>query len=95
MEKRILLVGTIDGMGMKEASHFLRNIGYCGLAILDRHILKHLVLCHVYDELPKIGSAKKYLEIEAMFSEFCDMFGIPIDEMDLLFWSYETGVILK
>jgi N-glycosylase/DNA lyase len=27
---------------MKEASHFLRNIGFTEIAVIDRHILKHL-----------------------------------------------------
>jgi N-glycosylase/DNA lyase len=35
------------GIGMKEASHFLRNIGYKHLAIIDRHILRNLVYCGV------------------------------------------------
>ena len=37
------LAKTIKGLGYKEASHFLRNIGLGeSLAILDRHILKIL-----------------------------------------------------
>ncbi|MBM2815701.1 MAG: N-glycosylase/DNA lyase [Ignavibacteria bacterium] len=94
-EKRNLLSETVKGMGMKEASHFLRNIGFRGLAILDRHILKHLMYCGVYDEIPKPTSKKVYLEIEQKFIEFSKSVGIPIDELDLLFWSYETGEILK
>jgi len=95
IEKRSWLVDNIKGMGMKEASHFLRNIGYRGLAILDRHILKHLVHCNLYKEVPKVTSAKQYLEVEAIFLNFAASVSIPIDELDLLFWSYETGIILK
>ena len=40
--ERDYLVKNIKGIGLKEASHFLRNIGYKDLAILDRHILKNL-----------------------------------------------------
>jgi N-glycosylase/DNA lyase len=94
-EKRIWLVENINGIGMKEASHYLRNIGYSGLAIFDRHILKHLVECGLYVELPDISSIKKYLEIEQDFIEFSRSINISIDELDLLFWGYETGVILK
>ena len=37
------LADTVKGLGYKEASHFLRNIGFGDqLAILDRHILKNL-----------------------------------------------------
>jgi N-glycosylase/DNA lyase len=94
-EKRNLLAFEVKGMGMKEASHFLRNIGYRSLAILDRHILKHLVLCGIFPEIPKISSVKQYLAVESAFLEFSKQCKIPIDELDLLFWSYETGKILK
>lgn len=95
LEKRLLLAKNVRGLGMKESSHFLRNIGYRGLAILDRHILKHLVLCGIYKEIPKITSISKYIEIETTFQKFSKKVNISIDELDLLFWSYETGEILK
>ncbi|MCX7736061.1 MAG: N-glycosylase/DNA lyase [Candidatus Kapabacteria bacterium] len=93
--KREWLVDNIKGIGMKEASHFLRNIGNTGLAILDRHILKHLVLCNIYKDLPKVSTKKDYLAVEKKFKEFAKKVQIPMDELDLLFWSYETGKILK
>ncbi len=93
--KRLELNALISGMGMKECSHFLRNIGFSGLTILDRHVLKHLVLAKVYPELPKISSIKQYLAVEEKFLEFAETIAIPIDEMDLLFWSFENGNILK
>ena len=37
------LVKNIKGLGYKEASHFLRNIGYKNYAIVDFHILDLLV----------------------------------------------------
>jgi N-glycosylase/DNA lyase len=94
-EKRIWLADNFNGFGMKESAHFLRNIGYRGLGILDRHILKHLVYCGVYDETPVINNKKKYLAVEERFSIFADKIQIPMDELDLLFWSYETGEIFK
>lgn len=94
-EKRIWLVEKVKGFGMKESSHFLRNIGCRGLAILDRHVLKHLVLCSVFEEIPKITSIKQYLGAEQNFKEYAEKVGISIDELDLLFWSNETGEILK
>ena len=36
------LVKNIKGLGYKEASHFLRNVGYNDYAILDRHIINLL-----------------------------------------------------
>ena len=32
----------VKGLGYKEASHFLRNIGFRGYAILDKHIINSL-----------------------------------------------------
>ena len=93
--KRSELNAIIKGMGMKECSHYLRNIGETGLAILDRHILKHLVKAGLYSELPNIQSVNNYLKVEAKFIEFANNIQIPMDELDLLFWSYENGRILK
>lgn len=94
-DTRKWFVENINGFGMKESSHFLRNIGFQGLAILDRHILKHLVYCGLYDEIPKIGTQKRYLEVERNFINFADYINVNIDELDLLFWSSETGEIFK
>lgn len=94
-EKRNYLAELVKGIGMKEASHFMRNIGYRNLAILDRHILKHLKLCGLFTDSPKISSVKNYLETEKTFRKFSQNVNIPIDHLDLLFWSYETGEILK
>ena len=94
-ETRQWLVNNVEGLGWKEASHFLRNIGHRGLAILDRHILKNLIRLGVIGKLPKTLTAKRYLAIEQKFKTFSDSIGIPMDELDLLFWSMETGEILK
>ncbi|MES2765089.1 MAG: DNA lyase [Bacteroidota bacterium] len=94
-EKRLWLFKNIRGFGLKEASHFMRNIGFENMGILDRHILKHLVKCGVFGELPLIGSPKQYLAVEEAFKTFSDTIGIPMDEIDQLFWSIEAGEILK
>lgn len=93
--KRDFLVKNVKGMGMKEASHFLRNIGYRNLAILDRHILKNLVKYGAIEDMPKTLTPKRYEELEERFRSFADRIGIPMDELDLLFWSMETGEIFK
>ncbi|MBI1972750.1 N-glycosylase/DNA lyase [Candidatus Woesearchaeota archaeon] len=89
------LVEHIKGYGYKEASHFLRNIGYRNLAILDRHILKNLVRHNVIQELPKTLTRKRYLAIEQQFLAFAKQVNIPMDALDILFWSNETGEIFK
>jgi N-glycosylase/DNA lyase len=94
-ELREWLVKNVKGMGWKEASHFMRNIGHRDLAILDRHILKNLLRLGVLRSLPKTLTPKVYLSIEKKFKKFSQKIGIPMDELDLLFWSMETGEILK
>lgn len=92
---RAQLVAGVKGLGWKEASHFLRNIGRRGLAILDRHILKNLVHHGVIESLPGALTSHRYLTIERDFQHFANSIGIDMDELDLLFWSRETGEILK
>jgi len=95
-ETREWLVENVRGMGYKEASHLLRNLGMGGdLAILDRHILKNLVLLKVIDEIPKSMSPKKYLEIEKIMIKYAKRIKIPSDHLDLVLWYKETGEIFK
>ncbi len=90
------LVRHVKGLGYKESTHFIRNIGKNGgLAILDRHILRNLVHYGVIRSIPKTMTRKQYLALEEKFQQFAVSIGIPIDELDLLFWSHETGQILK
>ncbi|MBI2675825.1 MAG: N-glycosylase/DNA lyase [Candidatus Aenigmarchaeota archaeon] len=96
IESREWLVDSIKGMGYKEASHFLRNIGYGeDLAILDRHILRNLEGLGVIEESPKSMTRRKYMEIEGRMREFASRLGIGLAELDLLLWSKETGFIFK
>jgi N-glycosylase/DNA lyase len=93
---RAALVRHVNGFGLKEATHFMRNIGRSGgLAILDRHILRNLKRFGVIRSIPATLTTKRYLSIERRFARLADEIGIPIDELDLLFWSMETGEIRK
>jgi len=94
-EIREWLVANIRGLGMKEASHFLRNVGHRDLAILDRHILKNLLKHRVIRSIPKTLTKKRYLSIEDKFRYFARAQHVTMDELDLYFWSAETGKILK
>ncbi len=89
-------VDNIKGFGYKEASHFLRNIGFgYELAILDRHILKNLNLYSVIDEIPKSISPKRYINIEARMQEFSNKINIPMHHLDFLFWYKQTNEVFK
>ena len=85
----------IKGLGFKEASHFLRNIGFCGYAILDKHILQCLFELGITESARAPHSRSKYIEIENKFRSFSERNGFDFDEMDLFLWSEKTGEILK
>lgn len=93
---REYLVKYVKGMGYKEASHFLRNIGFGkDIAILDRHILKNLALVGAIPEVPKSLTKKRYMEIEDKMRQLSVDIGIPLDHLDLLLWYLEAGEVFK
>ncbi len=94
-ELREFFVNEVKGLGYKEASHFLRNIGIFGLAILDKHILRTLNEYGITDDVPKTLNQKKYLAYEEKFIEFSDKLNINMDELDLLLWGMKNGNIMK
>jgi N-glycosylase/DNA lyase len=92
---RDLLTHKIRGFGMKESAHFMRNIGIFGPTILDRHILKHLLACGIKSAKNAPTNKSMYLRIEKAWLKYCRAVNIDMESMDLLFWSMETGFILK
>jgi len=86
---------NIKGIGYKEASHFLRNIGFKGYAILDKHIIKSLYEFGIIKNIERPNTKKKYIEIEKKMKTFSQRVGITLDALDLLLWSRKTGKILK
>ncbi len=90
------LVWTAKGLGYKEASHFLRNVGLGEeLAILDRHTLRCLNDFGVIEEMPGSLTRRRYLSIEEKMRAFSRMVHIPMGHLDLLLWSRQTGRIFK
>lgn len=96
-ERRDWLAVTkgIKGLGYKEASHFLRNIGFSGYAILDKHVLNCLKEIGIIDDAKPPSTRKRYLEIEDEMKRFADEISIDFDALDLVLWSMKTNVILK
>ena len=96
LQAREWLVENVKGIGYKEASHFLRNIGYEeNFAILDRHIVKNLRLMGVIEEIPDSLSKRRYFDIEKRMREFSRAIEIPMSHLDFTLWYKETGEILK
>jgi N-glycosylase/DNA lyase len=93
-ELREWLVKNIKGLGYKEASHFLRNIGFDDFAIIDFHIIDVLVAYNLI-ERPKTLTKRKYLEIENTLGDLAKQTNLTLAELDLYLWYIETGKILK
>lgn len=85
----------VKGLGYKEASHFLRNIGLSGYAILDKHILRSLAEVGVIESPHPPATRARYLATEERLRGFAREAQIDFDELDLVLWSMKTGEILK
>ncbi len=85
----------IKGLGYKEASHYLRNIGFKGYAILDKHILRCLAELEILENPEPPTNRKNYLQKEQKLKELSAELEINFDELDLVLWSMKTGEILK
>ncbi|MDR3112228.1 MAG: N-glycosylase/DNA lyase [Elusimicrobiota bacterium] len=95
-QSRAWIIKNIKGIGFKEASHFLRNIGIgSNLAILDRHILKNLQFYGAIKEIPSTLGMSSYIEIEKKMQDFAEKISIPMEHLDMLFWCKNTGGIFK
>lgn len=88
------IVKNIKGLGYKEASHFLRNIGFNNYAIIDFHIVDLLVK-HDLIEKPKTMTKSKYLEVEKVLKELGKKLNLNMAQLDLYLWYMETGKVLK
>jgi len=95
LERRDAFVRKFRGIGYKEASHFLRNIGFRGYAILDKHILRSLHAFGVLDSERPPSTRNRYLDSERRYLAFAEQVGIDPDELDLTLWASRTGMIVK
>ncbi len=93
--KREWLVENIKGLGYKEASHLLRNLGFLDVAILDRHVLRLMHEHGIIGDLPKTLNKKAYVEIEKKLKTLCSKLRMKEGELDFYLWYVETGKILK
>lgn len=94
LEMRDWIARDLKGLGMKEASHFLRNIGYNDVAIIDKHIINILVSEGLI-ERPKTLTPKRYIEIENVLRKLGKKVDMNMGELDLYLWSEATGKVLK
>jgi len=89
------LVKNVKGLGLKEASHFLRNVGYFDLAILDRHIQRIMIEYGMVKTLPKSMTKRNYIAMEEKLRTLAEVLDLPIGILDLYLWYMKTGKVLK
>jgi N-glycosylase/DNA lyase len=94
-DPRRWLVSNIKGIGWKESSHFLRNVGYTDYAILDRHILNLMLENKLIRKRPNSLSEKNYLAIEKKLEKFARKLRMSQAELDLYMWFLKTNKVLK
>lgn len=85
----------IKGLGYKESSHFLRNIGIRGYAILDKHVMSCLHDLQIVENAKPPATRARYLEVEEKLKLVARDLKIDFDELDLVLWSMKTGEVLK
>ncbi len=93
VKAREVLVANVKGLGYKEASHFLRNVGRKDVAIIDRHVLRWLQQNGYIDD--SNITAKRYIEIEKVLSSIASKFSTSLAALDLQIWAEMTGAVLK
>ncbi len=92
LRAREFLLG-LPGIGMKEASHFLRNVGYFDVAIIDRHVLNFLR--NYLDIENKHLTKTKYIYLESVLRGISANLNIQIGLLDLFIWFKETKTLVK
>lgn len=85
------LMENIKGLGLKESAHFMRNIGFKGLPIIDVHIQNFLIEIGYYDKKTESLTKKQYIELENKFLELAKELKIPTEELDIAIWLYQSG----
>lgn len=85
-EAREYIVKNIKGIGWKESSHFLRNIGIGDLAILDKHVMRLMKTSEIINEIPKGWTKSRYLDYESRLVPIAEYFDLPLGKLDLYMW---------
>lgn len=87
---RETLVDKIPGIGLKEASHFLRDIGYSdNLAIIDSHVASFLAEIKAISlEEVKTINRNIYFELENILQKLCKEHNVSLSVFDMAVWRY-------
>ncbi|MCP4369803.1 MAG: DNA lyase [Deltaproteobacteria bacterium] len=86
-ELRIALVNLVPGLGMKQASMYLRNVSNSfELAVIDVHVLRYMNVLNLVKKIPSTISKAQYLVKENMLTKYAEKFGYPVGCVDYAIW---------
>ncbi len=82
------LISEVPGLGPKQASLFLRNIGYTAeVAILDTHVLTYMGWVGLAEAtISSVATVRTYGALEDAFMEHACSFGYTLECFDLAVW---------
>lgn len=81
------LVERAHGLGPKQASMALRNIGFAHtFAVLDAHVLRYMRLTKWMRGLPRTSVLSVYERVEARFLDYASWLGHDVDVVDKAVW---------
>ena len=88
LEARRQLINVCVGIGPKQSSMFLRNVGHgYDLAIIDVHIARYLRLVGLMPVCrQRFGSLTTYEKIEAVVQNYSDTLGLSMPVLDIAIW---------
>lgn len=87
-QARAWFVAHAPGLGPKQASMFLRNVGMSyDLAILDRHVLDYMAAIGIYKGSKySISTLSQYNVSEAALRDHSDSLDCPVGLLDWAIW---------
>ncbi len=86
-ELRTALINLVPGLGMKQASMYLRNVSNSfELAVIDVHVLRYMNVLDLVKKVPPTISKTQYLVKENMLTKYAKKFGYPVGCVDYAIW---------
>jgi N-glycosylase/DNA lyase len=86
-QSREWLIAHVPGLGPKQASMFLRNIGATyDLAILDRHVTNYMSAVGIESSSRILRNLAQYREREAVLSSHAQELGLRVGLLDWAIW---------
>lgn len=84
---RAWFVQNAPGLGPKQSSMFLRNIGVTyELAVLDRHVMNYMAVVGLSEAGPAARTMSDYVREEQVLTAHAQGFGLPVGVLDWAVW---------